>query len=183
MSAPPRSIVPPSVSRRALLGTVARWTVPTMVTITLGARVLEAVPSCPPCTRRSGTKCKACSVQQILNCQCEPCLGPPYCTGVAAAAAFSQSGGVAGGAGPGSSAGAPGSVPMPGVGGGYDSPEYQRLRSQALRGYSRDNPLGAPLYSDPFSAGRNSGQLRSPFDRGGLYGRLRGDSTSSGRRP
>jgi hypothetical protein len=71
-----------TVDRRAMLGALVRWTVPTVVTFTLGARILEAKASCPPCQTRQGGNCRACSVGTILACNCEPCLGPPYCAAV-----------------------------------------------------------------------------------------------------
>ncbi|MEK7667696.1 MAG: hypothetical protein AAB409_03520 [Gemmatimonadota bacterium] len=76
------------MSRRELVAAMARWTVPTVLTVSLGARAAYAAASCPPCTKKTGGKCKACTTSQILNCQCEPCLGPPYCSGAGAAPAF-----------------------------------------------------------------------------------------------
>lgn len=66
------------MTRRELVSALARWTVPTVLTLSLGARAAHAA-SCPPCTRKVGGVCRACSMTQILNCGCEPCLGPPYC--------------------------------------------------------------------------------------------------------
>jgi len=78
------------MTRREVVSALARWSVPTVVTLSLAARAAAAA-SCPPCTKPSGGVCKACSTTKILNCQCEPCLGPPYCSGGAAAPSFSGS--------------------------------------------------------------------------------------------
>jgi hypothetical protein len=68
------------MDRRALLAALARWTVPTVVTLSLATRTAQAA-SCPPCTKKQGGgACRACTMNQMLNCQCEPCLGPPYCS-------------------------------------------------------------------------------------------------------
>ena len=67
------------MTRRELVSALARWTVPTVLTLSLGVRSAYAAASCPPCTKKISGKCRACTVSQILNCQCEPCLGPPYC--------------------------------------------------------------------------------------------------------
>jgi hypothetical protein len=75
------------LTRREVLSTLARWTAPTVLTLSLAARPAQAA-SCPPCTRKVGGVCRACTVSQILNCQCEPCLGPPYCTGTTPASPF-----------------------------------------------------------------------------------------------
>lgn len=172
---------PTDKSRRELLGAMVRWSVPTVVTIALGPRVLSAaVPSCPPCTRKNGGKCKACSMSQILNCQCEPCLGAPYCTG-STSANFSQAANAAssGRAGPGD---APG-LPQVSPGGGYDVRTYERVRGTGLRGPTSNDPLTAPLYADPFNTDRRyRGLGQNPFDGGSLYGRLRGDTISLTRR-
>jgi len=67
------------MDRRELLSALARWTVPTVVTLSLATRTAQAA-SCPPCTKKQPSgSCRACSMNQMLNCQCEPCLGPPYC--------------------------------------------------------------------------------------------------------
>lgn len=67
------------MDRRELLSALARWTVPTVVTLSLATRTAQAA-SCPPCTRKQPSgACRACTMNQMLNCQCEPCLGPPYC--------------------------------------------------------------------------------------------------------
>jgi hypothetical protein len=163
------------VSRREMLAAVARWSVPTVVTITLGARVLEAKSSCPPCTKRNAGKCKACTVSQILNCQCEPCLGPPYCTvaGGAPSASLSQPLSPSAGAAP--SPFGPSRTPL----GGPASARQQAL-DRYLSGTSRSrttDPLRAPLYRNPF--GLRDSTNRRPA---GLYERLRPDQTDR-RRP
>jgi len=150
------------ITRREILGTAARWTVPTVVTMTLGARVLEAKASCPPCQKKVGAACRACTISQMLNCSCEPCLGPPYCAAV----------------GPSAPAGvysAPGSQSLiktaPGNNSGPQgglSPYQQMLRDRARA--ARD-PFRQPLYDDPFGA------RRDPMQNGGLYNRLRPDTT------
>jgi hypothetical protein len=153
-----------------MVGTVARWTVPTVVTMTLGARVLEAKASCPPCQKKSAGVCKACTVTQMINCQCEPCLGPPYCTAVGPTAPNMQS--------PSQLQPAPGSQPLgqqPGQqgqtpGGLTPSQQLQNQRSGAAR-----DPFNQPLYRDPFDA------QRRPMNDPGLYDRLRPDT--SRRRP
>jgi len=179
------------VSRRELLGSVARWSVPTVLSLTLGARALEAAPSCPPCTRRSGGKCKACSVSQILNCQCEPCLGAPYCSSPAAAApAFGQSSPLPGVSAPGqaSPSGQNGQNGPPGFGGlgsgGYDNGGgYNRSPATGLRGPTSANPLGSSTFGTPFQTDSRYRPIGgNPFDNG-LYGRLRGDTINQGRRP
>ena len=76
------------MTRRELVSALARWTVPTVLTLSLGARAAYAVTSCPPCTKKAGNKCMACSTSEILNCKCEPCLGPPYCPGPGPTSAF-----------------------------------------------------------------------------------------------
>jgi hypothetical protein len=75
------------MTRRELVSALARWTVPTVLTLSLGARAVQA-SSCPACTKLVGGVCRACTVSQILNCQCEPCLGPPYCPGGTPTSAF-----------------------------------------------------------------------------------------------
>lgn len=69
------------LSRREMLSALARWTAPTVLTLSLGARTAYAAASCPPCTKNTGGKCKACATRDILRCDCEPCLGPDYCSG------------------------------------------------------------------------------------------------------
>ena len=153
----------PALSRRAMVGTVARWTVPTVVTITLGAKALEAKASCPPCQKKVSGLCKACTVSQMVNCQCEPCLGPPYCAAVGPSAPSFNS-----------QAPAPGSQPLgpqqPGQssqtpGGLTPLQQLQNQRSQAAR-----DPFNQPLYHDPFGADRR------PMNEPGLYERLRPDT-------
>jgi hypothetical protein len=152
------------VSRRDMLNAVARWTVPTVVTLTLGARILEAKASCPPCQKKVGATCRACTISQMLNCSCEPCLGPPYCAAV---------GPVAPAVPLTSAPQAPGSQslvrPQPGASGAPSmSPYLQSQREQALR--QRD-PFRQPVYTDPFGAQRRD----QPTP--GLYQRLRPDSS------
>lgn len=161
------------VSRRELLGAVARWSVPTVVSITLGAKVLEAKASCPPCQRKQGQSCKACSVSQMLNCNCEPCLGPPYCSPVGALNADPNA------------MRAPGSQPLPGQpstpstsGSRLDT--YNQLQRQRAR--QQNDPFSQPLYRDPFGVDRSPyGRPQTP-QQPGLYDRLRPDTTSR-RRP
>jgi hypothetical protein len=148
-----------------MLGAVARWTVPTVVTLTLGARVLEAKASCPPCQKKVSGVCKACTISQMLNCTCEPCLGPPYCAAVGPVAP----------ANPIISTPAPGSQPLispqpgasTGPGGQTLSPYLQSQRERALQ--QRD-PFRQPAYSDPFGAQRRDQPSSS------LYQRLRPDT-------
>lgn len=176
------AVTPDGLSRRELLGSLARWTVPTVVTITLGSRSLLAwAPSCPPCTKRTAGKCRSCSVSQILNCQCEPCLGAPYCSTPTSPSLMGAPGG---GAAPGGAA--PGGAPdfsMPQLGGGTvtDPRIMGRAPASGLRGYSSPDPLSAPLYRDPFTTTPRyrplGGEERS------LYGRLRGDTITMRRRP
>lgn len=87
---------PGDLTRRAMVSALARWTVPTVLTLSLGARAAFAAASCPPCTKKNPSTgaCRACSVNQQLNCQCEPCLGPPYCPSGGGVAAFQPSTGV-----------------------------------------------------------------------------------------
>jgi len=155
------------VSRREMVGAVARWTVPTVVTLTLGARVLEAKASCPPCQKKSGTVCKACTISQMLNCSCEPCLGPPYCSAVGPVAPANPIS---------SSTQAPGSQslvrPVPGSPGTTGSPTLSPyLQQQRERALQLRDPFRQPTYTDPFGAQRRD--QASP----GLYQRLRPDST------
>ena len=165
------------LTRRELLGAAARWSVPTVVTLTLGARVLHAAASCPPCTKKSAGKCKACSVSQMLNCQCEPCLGPPYCTGAPTPSVNRP--------GPGLRE-FPGTQ-RPGLGGGGALPGDARRRMLDLPRTGR-NPyerLNEPLYRDPFGT---RDRVTSPFgDRlpreRSLYERLQADTLQTRRRP
>jgi len=70
---------PGEMGRREMVAALARWTVPTVLTLSLGTRAAFAATSCPPCTKNKGGVCKACKVNEMLSCDCEPCLGPPYC--------------------------------------------------------------------------------------------------------
>jgi len=144
-----------TVSRRDMLGSLARWSVPTVLTIALAARPAAAA-SCPPCTKKVSGKCKACTMNQILNCQCEPCLGAPYC-----------SGGVR----------APGARPQ----GAIQAPQSGGVQSNPLMDLNQ-NPFGSPLQSSPFGrspyrTARPYGTQRDsvPGSRGSLYDRLRND--------
>ncbi len=182
------------MDRRELIAALARWSVPTVVTLTLGARALHAA-SCPPCTKRVSGVCKACSTSQILNCQCEPCLGPPYCV-TPAAPAFQMAPGAGSAGGPGATSGQPGGMPggagsrggfgVPGQlgGSGYDDRQGGTPGSQGLRGPTSGTPLGG-LYQ-PFAPQpryRPLGGSGTTQDNGGLYGRLRGDTINTRRRP
>lgn len=169
---------PLAVSRRELVGAIARWSVPTVVSITLGAKVLEAKASCPPCQRKQGATCRACSVSNVLNCNCEPCLGPPYCSAVGS---LREDPG-ASVAAPGSQGlRSPGSAKAPSV---QDSRLNTYLRLQRERATQQDDPFTRPLYRDPFSVDNSpygrprTGNQQTP----GLYERLRADSLSR-RRP
>jgi len=137
-----------TVSRRELLGSLARWSVPTVLTIALATRTAAAA-SCPPCQKKTGGKCKACTMNQILNCQCEPCLGAPYCSGGARA-------------------------PTAGLQGAQASP---LARNPQARPLFELNPN--PLYPSPYQAspfGRPYGAPRDTLSaRGSLYDRLRSD--------
>lgn len=160
------------MTRRELLGTVARWTVPTVVTISLGARGLAAA-SCPPCQKRVGGLCRACSVSAILNCQCEPCLGPPYCSAVGPVAPAQPRMGSGGALTQPYPSPAPPSTP-----GLTPSTAPAAPRTQPRDAYGRVVPLdpfGRPV-RDPF--GFDRGGVTSPRDpsRQGLYQRLRPDS-------
>jgi len=155
-----------SVNRREMLSAMARWTVPTVVSIALSARVLEAKASCPPCQRKVGGRCRACATSQILNCQCEPCLGPPYCSsGLMAAPSGAQGLQVA----------PLGTSPSTGA-----TPQANRSLYDALRVRPQSTPgaLQQPLYRDPFGVEKT----RSPLAPG-LYERLRPDTSGLWRRP
>jgi hypothetical protein len=166
---------PGELSRRELLGTVARWTVPTVVTISLGARGLAAA-SCPPCQKKQGGVCRACSVSAILNCQCEPCLGPPYCSAVGPVApAQSRSGDQNALTRPFQLSPTTPTAP------GSQSPSTPLLapRTQPRDAFGRTIPLdpfGRPVTRDLLGIDR--GGLAQPRDpsRQGLYQRLRPDS-------
>lgn len=158
----------PNPGRREILGAMARWTVPTVVTLTLGARVLEAKASCPPCQKKNGAVCKACTISQMLNCSCEPCLGPPYCAAVGPVAPMRPGNDALG------ATRAPGTQPIlrdaPGQYGtpGGLTPYQQMMRDRARA--ARD-PFRQPTYDDPFGTRKND--LRNPS---GLYDRLRPDT-------
>ncbi len=171
------------MDRRELIAALARWSVPTVVTLSLGARALHAA-SCPPCTKRTGGTCKACSTSQILNCQCEPCLGPPYCAAAVPAPPAFQSAPGAGSPGGGAAApgGSQGGFGTPGLIGGtaYDSRLGGAPGSQGLRGPTSGNPMSG-LYQ-PFQQQPRYRPLGGN-DNGGLFGRLRGDTINPRRRP
>jgi hypothetical protein len=164
-----------TVSRRQMVAGVARWSVPTVLTMTLVTRQARAIASCPPCTKNTGGRCRACTMNQILNCQCEPCLGAPYCAGGARAAerapgamSAPQSGQI-----PGSTAPSASDLLDP----------YLRLLRRAPTSPLGENPFGtgqlprSPFQASPFG-GANPFSQSSPGSQG-LYDRLRG----AGRRP
>ncbi len=148
------------MTRREVVSALARWTVPTVVTLSLATRTAHAA-SCPPCTQKSGSVCRACTVSMILNCQCEPCLGPPYCPTLAAPLRPVP------GAPLGRSAG-----PAPAGEQALDTWLRQRearLRSGGLPGF------GVPADSAPGGPGRTpfGRPIPRPTYQGGLYERLR----------
>jgi hypothetical protein len=160
------------MTRRELVSALARWTVPTVLTLSLGVRSAYAAASCPPCTKKVGGVCRACTVSQILNCQCEPCLGAPYCPNGPRTAALP--------------AGAPSASFNQGLGGpaplGRQALEtYLRQRANVLNA----NPLLPGLGSRPGFGTRADSIARGPFGRTllvpgripsaprGLYDRLR----------
>jgi hypothetical protein len=151
------------LSRREMVAALVRWTVPTVLTITLGARKALAAPSCPPCTKRSGGRCAACTINQILNCQCEPCLGAPYCVGGVRAPTAQPLG---------SMSNVPGQSGVSGYSGPGTSSQIDPLN--ALRRQQRlqsDNPFDlnkSPILRSPFSP--------SPFGASRPYGRFPGDT-------
>ena len=143
-----------TVSRRELLGSLARWSVPTVLTIALAARSAAAA-SCPPCEKKVSGKCRACTMNQILNCQCEPCLGAPYCSGgVRAPVAQPQT--------------------------LRTSPGTSLAPSNPLLDLNQ-NPFSSPFQASPFnrsryySPGNPFGIPRDSVSRGGLFERLRPD--------
>ena len=154
---------PAAMTRREMVSALARWTVPTVVTLSLATRSAYAA-SCPPCTKKVGGACRACTVSQILNCQCEPCLGPPYCSSSSPTSPFRT-------------------TPDASLGGGLSGPAPAGqealgtwLRQRAARERSGLLPgLGARADSGL------AGGLRTPFGQatprsafpGGLYERLR----------
>jgi len=135
-----------TLDRRAMLASLARWSVPTVLTIALATRQAAAA-SCPPCTKKTGGRCQACSMNQILNCQCEPCLGAPYCSGAHAQAGLQ----------------------------GAQAAPLVRSPAPSSRFDLNQNPLApSPFQASPF--GRSLGSPRdSALSRGGLYERLRAD--------
>ena len=159
------------MTRRELVSARARWTVPTVLTLSLGARSAYAASSCPPCTKKVGGKCKACTVSEMLNCKCEPCLGPPYCSGAGPTSAFRP-------------------APNASLDQGLNGPAP--LGRQALENYLRQranrldqNPLLPGFGSRPGFGTRADSIARGPFGRTllspgrrpsaprGLYDRLR----------
>jgi hypothetical protein len=141
-----------------MLGALARWSVPTVVTIALSARTLEAKASCPPCQKVTGNQCRACNINQILSCNCEPCLGPPYCSSSGALRAPEGGSSLR--------APAPGSQ---GPGGASRDPRLDLLRQMQRERLRRRDPLSQPLYRDPFGVERRAPAGEPP----GLYERLR----------
>lgn len=154
------------MTRRELVSALARWTVPTVLTLSLGARAAYAAASCPPCTKKVGGVCRACTMSQILNCQCEPCLGPPYCPGPGPTSAFRPS------------------APNASFDRGLSGPDP--MGRQALESYLRQREHARDL--NPLLPGfgsRGDSLARGPFGRplitpgrrpgstGGLYDRLR----------
>jgi hypothetical protein len=98
-------------------------------------------------------------MSQILNCQCEPCLGPPYCTSPVGAAAFQPTSGA-------SRLGASGSS------GGANSTQdlYSALRRRQAATEST-SPFAMPFGRSPFGSRADSllgGRSRSPFGSSGL---------------
>ena len=145
------------MTRRELVAAVARWSVPTVLTLSLGARAAQAQASCPPCTRLAGGRCKACNTNQILNCLCEPCVGPPQCAAPGAAPAFRSTTGTSGfGAG--------------GPAGGANPPQdlYSVLRRRRAATESTD-PFASPFGRSPFGSRADSlfgGTSRVPYGSG-----------------
>lgn len=145
------------MTRRELVAAVARWSVPTVLTLSLGAQAAVAAASCPPCTKKTGGRCRACTMSQILNCQCEPCLGPPYCSAPGGAPAFQPTSGA-------SRFGASGSS-----GGANSTPDlYSALRRRQAATESA-SPFATPFGRSPFGNRADSlfgGRSRSPFGGG-----------------
>jgi len=86
-----RASDPGGMGRREMVAALARWTVPTVLTLSLATRAAVAAASCPPCTKKQLSApyaCKACTINAILSCNCEPCLGPPYCPSGSGVAPF-----------------------------------------------------------------------------------------------
>jgi len=147
------------VSRREMLGTLGRWTVPTVLTVALATR-RAAAASCPPCTRPTGGRCRACTMNQILNCQCEPCLGAPYCSGGAAVMQPSVSGGQI--------LQAPGGAPGAASGALELSPYLRRGLTPPGA-----NPFRSPIQRSPFSSVPYGGSRPYGLPRDSLLGRPR----------
>jgi len=160
------------MDRRELLSALARWTVPTVVTLSLATRTAQAA-SCPPCTKKQPSgSCRACSMNQMLNCQCEPCLGPPYCASSTtaqpgwAAPSLSQS---------------PGASSLGGLRGPSENVLSTLRRRRALT--QQDDPFASPFTRRRPGAPTDSifgPTPRSPYGRDsrspagrGLYERLR----------
>ncbi len=146
------------LSRREMLAALARWTAPTVLTLALAPR-RAAAASCPPCTRLTGGRCRACTMNQILNCQCEPCLGAPYCAGGARAALMQPS--VSGGN---PFLQAPGGVP----GAGAPLSPYGGRANPFARSPFSSTPYGP---ARPYGVARDSLGVRPRT----LYDRLRSD--------
>ena len=142
------------MTRRELVAAVARWSVPTVMTLSLGARAAHAAASCPPCTKKTGGRCRACTMSQILNCQCEPCLGPPYCAAPGGAPAFQPTTGASRFGAGGSSGGASSTQDL-----------YSVLRRRRAATESTD-PFASPFGRSPFGSRADSlfgGRSRSPY--------------------
>lgn len=165
------------VSRREMLGALARWTVPTVLTMTLITRQAQAAASCPPCTKKTGGRCRSCTMNQILNCQCEPCLGAPYCAN-GARAAVGQPGAMSA---PSNGLlqnqyGAPSPL-APSANPDVTNPFFRTLRDRPA--FSGRNPFDqSPGRSSPGLPFGGSQRYGVPADtvsrsRGGLYDRLR----------
>ena len=142
------------MTRRELVAAVARWSVPTVLTLSLGARAANAAASCPPCTKKTGGRCRACTMSQILNCQCEPCLGPPYCAAPGGAAAFQPTTGAS-------------RLGASGASGGANPTQdlYSALRRRQAA-TERASPFATPFGRSPFGSRSDSllgSRSRSPL--------------------
>jgi hypothetical protein len=116
-------------------------------------------------------------VSQMLNCNCEPCLGAPYCTtGSPAPPSPSMA---PGGRGLGEGLVAPGGRQFGPGSGSPGSGDVDPRLLPLLRRQRQDNPFNRPLYRDPFGVERGPAGGRSGAT-GGLYERLR--STTPDRR-
>lgn len=177
MNARTLTVVSGRISRREMLGALARWSAPTVLTMFLATRRAAAI-SCPPCTRAKGNSCHSCNTNQILNCQCEPCLGPPQCAAASRAGAMASPGVMS----------APPSGPLQGGGASplatptspdLTNPFYRTLHRQ--QSYLHANPFDARALS-PFrnplgAANPYGGSANAPLKSGGgLFERLRPDS-------